>query len=91
MPVPDPKTWVQLFIDSFDDTTLIILIVSAFVSLAVSLVLLATAVVAVAVYTFLLWASCRVCILRRPNGLLPTYAQAAAVLPRYIAQQSINL
>eukprot|EP00752_Nemacystus_decipiens_P016220 g14503.t1 len=35
MPVPDPKTWVQLFIDSFDDTTLIILIVSAFVSLAV--------------------------------------------------------
>lgn len=37
MPVPDPKTWVQLFIDSFDDTTLIILIVSAIVSLAVSL------------------------------------------------------
>lgn len=36
MPVPDPKTWVQLFIDSFDDTTLIILIVSAVVSLAVS-------------------------------------------------------
>lgn len=36
MPVPDPKTWVQLFIDSFDDTTLIILIVSAIVSLAVS-------------------------------------------------------
>ncbi|CAM9918584.1 unnamed protein product [Pylaiella littoralis] len=35
MPVPDPKTWVQLFIDSFDDTTLIILIVSAIVSLAV--------------------------------------------------------
>ena len=37
MPVPDPKTWMQLFIDSFDDTTLIILIVSAVVSLAVSL------------------------------------------------------
>lgn len=37
MPVPDPKTWVQLFIDSFDDTTLIILIVSAVVSLAVSI------------------------------------------------------
>lgn len=36
MPVPDPKTWVQLFIESFDDTTLIILIVSAIVSLAVS-------------------------------------------------------
>lgn len=36
MPVPDPKTWMQLFIDSFDDTTLIILIVSAVVSLAVS-------------------------------------------------------
>lgn len=36
MPVPDPKTWVQLFIDSFDDTTLIILIVSAVVSLGVS-------------------------------------------------------
>lgn len=35
MPVPDPKTWLQLFIDSFDDTTLIILIVSAIVSLAV--------------------------------------------------------
>lgn len=35
MPVPDPKTWIQLFIDSFDDTTLIILIVSAIVSLAV--------------------------------------------------------
>ncbi|CAM9325456.1 unnamed protein product, partial [Hapterophycus canaliculatus] len=35
MPVPDPKTWIQLFIDSFDDTTLIILIVSAVVSLAV--------------------------------------------------------
>lgn len=36
MPVPNPKTWIQLFIDSFDDTTLIILIVSAIVSLAVS-------------------------------------------------------
>ena len=35
MPVPDPKTWLELFIDSFEDTTLIILIVSAIVSLAV--------------------------------------------------------
>lgn len=35
MPVPDPKTWLQLFIESFEDTTLIILIVSALVSLAV--------------------------------------------------------
>ncbi|CAM9490062.1 unnamed protein product, partial [Discosporangium mesarthrocarpum] len=33
MPTPDPKTWLQLFFESFNDTTLIILIVSAFVSL----------------------------------------------------------
>ncbi|CAM9687772.1 unnamed protein product, partial [Choristocarpus tenellus] len=35
MPTPNPKTWIQLFFDSFDDTTLIILIVSAIVSLGV--------------------------------------------------------
>jgi magnesium-transporting ATPase (P-type) len=35
MPVPDAKTWFSLFMASFEDTTLIILIVSAIVSLAV--------------------------------------------------------
>jgi P-type Ca2+ transporter type 2C len=35
MPVPDAKTWFSLFLASFEDTTLIILIVSAIVSLAV--------------------------------------------------------
>ena len=35
MPVPEAKTWLELFFASFQDTTLIILIVSAVVSLAV--------------------------------------------------------
>jgi Ca2+-transporting ATPase len=35
MPTPEPKTWLSLFIASFEDTTVIILIVSAIVSLCV--------------------------------------------------------
>jgi len=37
MPPPEAKTWLDLFIDSFDDATLIVLIVSAIVSLGVGL------------------------------------------------------
>jgi magnesium-transporting ATPase (P-type) len=35
VPEPDPKTWIGLFIGSFEDTTLIVLIISAVVSLIV--------------------------------------------------------
>lgn len=36
-PEPESDTWLQMFLESFEDTTLIILIVSAAVSLAVGL------------------------------------------------------
>jgi P-type Ca2+ transporter type 2C len=34
---PDPQTWFALFVESFQDSTVIVLIVSAVVSLAVGL------------------------------------------------------
>jgi magnesium-transporting ATPase (P-type) len=36
-PEPESQTWLEMFIESFADTTLIVLIVSAVVSLAVGL------------------------------------------------------
>ena len=36
-PAPEPKTWVAMFLESFEDTTVIVLCVSAVVSLAVGL------------------------------------------------------
>ena len=35
MPMPDPKSWLELFIESFEDTTVLILSAAAIVSLAV--------------------------------------------------------
>lgn len=37
MPVPDPQTWMEMFIESFYDATVIILMVAAVVSLIVGL------------------------------------------------------
>ena len=37
MPEPEAETWLQMFIESFEDTTVIILIIAAVVSLAVGL------------------------------------------------------
>ena len=37
MPVPTSKSWIELFLDSFQDTTLIVLIVAAVVSLVIGL------------------------------------------------------
>lgn len=36
-PAPDPKTWISMFIESFEDTTVIVLCVAALVSLAVGI------------------------------------------------------
>lgn len=37
MPEPEITSWISLFVDSFNDTTLIILIISAVISLVVGL------------------------------------------------------
>jgi len=37
LPSPDPKSWLELFIEAFDDTTVLILCASAVVSLAVGI------------------------------------------------------
>jgi calcium-translocating P-type ATPase len=37
IPMPDPKSWIELFINSFEDTTVLILCASAIVSLAVGI------------------------------------------------------
>mmetsp|Transcript_22674 Transcript_22674/g.22874 ORF Transcript_22674/g.22874 Transcript_22674/m.22874 type:complete len:1042 (-) Transcript_22674:604-3729(-) len=37
LPVPAPKSWMELFLDSFQDTTLIVLIVAALVSLVIGI------------------------------------------------------